>query len=146
MGSDYGIYAYYGTRNDLVRFASAYWHRVVAVASSSMLLADPDYKFSWQEVRKIFSKTVVGVAGGSVGNNVLHSLVMDLRPNQIKIADKSLYKMENINRVRLGYWDVVEGDELRNKAQVSAGQIYAVDPFINIHEYPEGLNAENVGR
>ena len=143
----YGMYAYYAGRNHLVRFSPPFWHRVVAVASSSKLMADPEDRLSWKEIRDIFEKTTIAVAGGSVGNNILHSIVMDLRPANVKIADKSLYKMENINRVRLSYWDIVEpGGGLRNKAIVTAEQLYAIDPYLNVHTYPEGISSVNIER
>ena len=150
---DYGVYAYYAQRNHLVRYCPAYWQRIVSIASSSKLIADPTGKRSWKEIRDIFDHTTVAVAGGSVGNSILHLTVMDLRPQHVKIADKSLYKMENINRVRLGYWDIVDSNArrrnlmetlLRNKAETTASQLYATDPFLNVHIYREGVHQNNI--
>jgi molybdopterin/thiamine biosynthesis adenylyltransferase len=150
---DYGFYAYYPERNDLVRFCPPYWHRVVAVASSSKLLADPENALSWAEIRNLFENTTIAVAGCSVGSSVINSIVMDLRPKNIKIADKSAYKMENVNRVRLSYYDMVNSQakksstvdlSLKNKAKVVAGQLYSIDPFLNVHVFEEGVNAENI--
>ena len=152
---DYGVYAYYSERNQLVRYCPPYWHRVVSIASSSKLIADPQNKYSWKEIRDIFESTTVAVAGASVGNSITHLAVMDMRPQHIKIADKSLYKMENINRVRLNYWDMVHSNAkrsnvtdslLRNKAEVVAGQLYAIDPYLNVHTYSEGLHQKNIDR
>jgi len=150
---DYGVYAYYRERNHLVRYCPPSWHRVVSIASSSKLIADPKGKHTWKEIRDIFEHTTVAVAGGSVGNNIMHGAVMDLRPRHVKIADKSLYKMENINRVRLNYWDIVQSNKnrlhasdtlLRNKAEVMASQLYAIDPYINVHIYNEGVHKGNI--
>lgn len=152
---DYGTYAYYADRKALVRYCSAYWHRLVSIASNSKLLSDPEDKLSWKEIRIILENTTIAVAGSSVGNNILHLAVMDLRPLHVKIADKSLYKMENINRVRLSYWDIVESNArrkectdmlLRNKAIVTASQLYSIDPYLTVHTYPEGINEGNVDR
>jgi len=149
----YGWFAYYPERNHLVHFCDPYWHKVVAVASSSTLLSDANFKLKWKEVRDIFSKTVIGVAGCSVGSNIIHNIMMDMRPDNIKIADKVPYKMENINRVRLGYWDMVKSNAaragimdvgLKNKAHVVADQIYSIDPFVNVYVYDEGLNMDNI--
>jgi molybdopterin/thiamine biosynthesis adenylyltransferase len=149
----YGYYAYYPEQNDLVRFCPPYWHHTVAVTSSSTLLTDKDKKLSWAEVREKLSTTVVAVAGCSVGSSVIHSLVMDMRPNSIKVADKSLYKMENINRVRLGYFEMVKSRAerasevdlaLKNKARVVADQLYAMDPYMNVFVYDEGVTLDNV--
>lgn len=148
----YGYFAYFPGRDHLVHFSDPYWHKVVAVASSSTLLTDPDFKLKWNEVRDILSKTVVAVAGCSVGSNIIHNIMMDMRPDNIKIADKVPYKMENINRVRLGYWDMVKSNAqrqnafevgLRNKAQVIADQIYSIDPFVNVYVYDDGVSGQN---
>ena len=81
------------------------------------------------------------MAGCSVGSSVINSVIMDLRPKNIKIADKSVYKMENINRVRLSYYEMVRSQSqrssvvdmsLKNKAKVVADQLYSIDPFLNV--------------
>lgn len=152
---DYGVYAYYAERNHLVRYCSPYWHRVVAIASSGKLIADPGDKYSWKQIRDIFENTTIAIAGGSVGNNIMHLAVMDLRPRYVKIADKSLYKMENINRVRLSYWDIVRSNDkrasfidslLRNKAEVMASQLYSIDPYLKVYVYNEGVHEKNINR
>ena len=152
---NYGVYAYYHGRNELVRYCDPFWHRVVATASSSKLLADPGQTQTWRALREVLETTTVAVAGGSVGNNVLHSVVMDLRPRAIKIADKSVYKMENINRVRLDYRHMVSPQStrtsdfdsaLRNKACVSAEQLYGIDPFIDVWVYQNGVTERDTER
>ena len=149
----YGVYAYYPEKMHLVRFCKKYWHHVVAVASSSKLYANPADTLTWKEIRELFAATTVAVAGCSVGNSIIQSTAMDLRPHSIKIADKSLYKMENINRVRLGYWEMVESNQkrknagdilLKNKALVTAAQLYAIDPFMNVYVYPDGISEVNI--
>ncbi len=149
----YGVHAYYPERKDLVRYCPEYWHHVVATASSSMLITDPTYSMKWVDVRKVLADTTLAIAGASVGNNVTHAAVMDLRPKNIKVADKSRYKMENINRVRLGYWDLVDSNKLRtdptqsllrNKAAVTASQLYAIDPYINVYTYENGIDDNGI--
>lgn len=150
---DYGFYAYYSEKNELVRFCPPFWHHVVAVASSSKLLADPANSLSWAQIRDLFENTTIAVAGCSVGSSVIHCAVMDMRPKNIKIADKSVYKMENINRVRLGYAEMVKSQaertsaadmSLKNKARVIAQQLYAIDPYLNVYVYDEGINEANI--
>ncbi|MDO8584754.1 MAG: ThiF family adenylyltransferase [bacterium] len=154
-GVTYGVYAYYAERNDLVRYCPKYWHRVVAVASNAKLISDPIGELSWREIRDIFDASVIAVAGASVGGSIIHAVAMDIRPDNLKIADKSLYKMENINRVRLGYWDMVRPNAdreavadmmLRNKADVTAAQLYSIDPYLNVYVYNEGITEKNIAR
>lgn len=150
---DYGYYAYYPEKNELARFCPPDWHHVVAVASSSKLLADLKNSLTWAQIRSLFADTAIAVAGCSVGSSVIHAAVMDMRPKNIKIADKSVYKMENINRVRLAYSEMVKSQaereslldlSLKNKAQVIAQQLYGIDPFLNVYVYDEGINHENI--
>lgn len=150
---DYGYYAYYPEKCDLVWYAPPFWHKVVSVASSSKLLADKEKKLSWKQIRKILEETTIAVAGCSVGSNVAHMVVMDMRPNHIKLADKSLYKMENINRVRLQYNEIVKsnaqrGDSLslpfQNKAETVARQLWAIDPYIFIDVFAQGVHEGNI--
>lgn len=151
---DYGYYAYYAEKNELVRFCPPFWHHVVSVASSSKLLADPKNSLSWAQIRDLFENTTIAVAGCSVGSSVIHSTIMDMRPKNIKIADKSVYKMENINRVRLSYAEMVKSQaervsvadlSLKNKAKVIAQQLYGIDPFLNVYIYDEGIDEKNIG-
>lgn len=149
----YGWYVYYEEKNDLAWYAPPFWHKVVAVASSSKLLSDAEGTLSWKQIREILENTTVAVAGCSVGSNVAHMVAMDLRPSNLKLADKSLYKMENINRVRISYSDIVKNNAerggefilpLQNKAESVAKQIYSMDPFIDIAVYPEGVHEGNI--
>lgn len=151
----YGVYAWYPRKRELVRFCPEFWHRIVATASTSMLFADPACALSWREIREKLESATIGIAGASVGNNIAHAIAMDIRPRTLRLADKSRYKMENINRVRLSYADLVETDALRkdatenllrNKSEVTAEQIAAIDPFMRIETFPEGLSEENIGR
>lgn len=152
---DYGWYAYYGERNHLVRYAPPFWHELVSVASSSKLMADPEQKLTWQEIRQVLRQTVVAVAGCSVGSSIAHTTILDLRPAALKVADKSVYKMENINRVRLSYQDIVKSQDarqslfdlaLKNKARTFADQVYAIDPFVDVYTYEEGITEENIAQ
>lgn len=151
----YGVYAWYPRKKELVRYCPEFWHRIVATASTSMLFSDPSGTMSWREVRERLESSRIGVAGASVGNNIAHAIAMDLRPRMLRLADKSRYKMENINRVRLGYADLVDSDAqrrdvtenlLRNKAEVTAEQISTIDPYIHIDIFPEGLTKENIAQ
>lgn len=150
---DYGYYVYYQDNNDLVRFCSPFWHHIVSIASNAKLLTDKNNELSWHQIRNIFKNATIAVAGCSVGSNIIQAITQDLRPGQIKIADKSFYKMENINRVKLSYKDIVKSNDkkinlidlgLKNKAEVTASQIYAIDPYMDIFVYQDGINETNI--
>lgn len=142
-----GTFAWYKNEQDLVHYASAFWHRVNLVASGGSLYRDPERKLSWHQVRERLSSLVVGVAGCSVGSSVIHAIVSDLRPRTIKIADRSRYKMENTNRVRITYRELPDAADqtlLAKKAPTVARQLYALDPYINVFTYDEGIDAQTV--
>jgi molybdopterin/thiamine biosynthesis adenylyltransferase len=143
----YGTYAWYPDKKHVVRYAPAWWHEVSLVASSGLLYRDAARTLSWLEVRKKLSSLVVGVAGCSVGSSVIHAVMSDMRPKSIKIADKSRYKMENTNRVRIGYHELLDPknhDILAKKALTVAAQVYALDPYCNVYVYDEGIDSTSV--
>lgn len=143
----YGTFAFYPQVGELVRYAPKFWHRVNLVASSGALYRDVERTLSWQEVRERLSSFVVGIAGCSVGSSVIHALVSDLRPDAIKIADKSRYKMENTNRVRITYREILDRAEpglLAKKVPTVAAQLYALDPYLDVFAYEEGITADTI--
>lgn len=137
--SDYGTWVYYPRRKHLVRFAPEFWHRLVLLMRNSTLLRDPEMKLSWLEIREKLARAVVGVTGCSVGNSATIAAMMDLRPNEIKIADFKNYSLTNANRVRISYEDLG-----RHKAVVTAEQISEIDPFAKISVYKDGVDEANV--
>lgn len=136
----YGILVYYPRKQHLVRFAPPFWHRLALLVRNSTLFQDADMKMAWEEVRTVFEKAIVAVAGCSVGNNIVHALAGDLRSLHMKVADQKEYHIPNANRVHLTYEDFG-----RNKAIVTAEQIHAIDPFMDISVYREGLHPANIG-
>ncbi|MBI2626077.1 MAG: ThiF family adenylyltransferase [Candidatus Nealsonbacteria bacterium] len=137
--SSYGIWVFYPAKNHLVRFVPLFWHRLSLLMRNSTLHRDPEMKMEWQKIRELFEKTVVAIAGCSVGNNAAHAIVGDIRPFHLKVADYKEFEMPNANRVRLTY-----ADFYRNKALVTAEQINAVDPFMRISVFNEGVHEGNI--
>ena len=137
--NDLAVWFYYPRKNHLVRYISESWHRLSLLVRNSTLLQEPQRMRSWSEHRMMFEGWVIAVAGCSVGNNIAHAIVRDLRPKFIKIADAKDFYLHNANRVQLSY------DQFgRNKAVVTAEQIHSIDPFINISVYEEGIHRENL--
>ncbi|OGY62820.1 MAG: hypothetical protein A2745_03450 [Candidatus Harrisonbacteria bacterium RIFCSPHIGHO2_01_FULL_44_13] len=133
------VWFFYPNDEDLVKFTAPFWHRMALLARNSYLLRDPKGALSWDEIRKIFDNAVIAVAGCSVGNSIIHAMVRDIRPNHFKIADLHKYKLTNANRVFLGYKDFGQ-----NKAVVTAKQIHAIDPFMKISVYAEGVHEKYI--
>ena len=133
-----GVFVYYPADKKLVRFAPMFWHRLTLISRNSLLLRDPKMKKDWREIRQIFESAVIAVAGCSVGGNIIHAIVQDLRPLHIKIADSKEFKISNANRVKITYKDIGQ-----NKAFTVAEQIHAIDPFIKISVYHQGIGLNN---
>lgn len=143
----YGVWAWYPAARELVRYVPAWWHQVALTASAGMLYRDVERRLSWQELRTLLSSCIVGVAGCSVGSSVIHALVSDLRPRAIKIADRSRYKMENANRVRITYRELRDAStdvHLSKKAPTVAAQLTAIDPFLQVYVYDEGITSATI--
>ncbi len=136
----YGTWVYYPRDRHLVRFAPLFWHRLSLVVRNSILIRDPEMKLTWPEIREQFEKSVIAVAGASIGNNAIHAVVQDIRPDRIKIADQKEYHMSNANRVRISYRDFG-----RNKAVLTSEQIHSIDPFVLISVFDSGLHSGNLG-
>ena len=137
--SGYGTLVYYPRRGHVVRFAPPFWHRLSLVVRNGTLFLDPEMKLDWQKVRNRFEQSVPAVAGCSLGNHVVHAVVFNVRPLHVKIADQDIFDLTNANRMRISY------DELgRNKAIVTAEQLHAIDPFLKISVFNEGIHAGNI--
>lgn len=80
-----------------------------------------------------------GIAGLSFGNGIALSLVYSGAANTIKIADKDIFETTNLNRVRVGLPSVKE-----LKTEVTAREIYEINPYADVHVYSDGLTEENL--
>jgi|SRR3989344_210364 len=135
----YGNWVYFPRDDKLVRFAEKYWHRIALLVRNSTLIADPEMKMSWFQIRERFDNAVIAVAGCSLGNNVAHAVARDLRPLKMKVADHKDYQLTNANRVHLTYDDLN-----RNKAIVTAEQLNSLDPFMDVSVFSEGVHEGNI--
>ena len=91
------------------------------------------------EEQKKFYESVVGIAGLSVGNSVILAIALQGGARHIRLADFDTLALSNLNRIRSGI------DHLGlNKAEITARQIYLLNPYTIIDIFPEGLTANNI--
>ncbi len=91
------------------------------------------------EEQKKFYDAVIGIAGLSVGNSVALAIVLQGGARRIKIADHDTLELSNLNRIRAGI------DALGvPKVDITARQIYALNPYAVVETYPDGLTPENI--
>lgn len=92
-----------------------------------------------KEEQEVFYNSTVGIAGLSVGNSIALAIALQGGAKHIKLADHDNLSLSNINRVRSGV------DNLGVlKVEVTARQIYVLNPYVEIDIFPEGLTKDNV--
>lgn len=81
----------------------------------------------------------VGVAGLSVGAAAMQALVQSGGPRDISIADYDTLEFTNLNRLRASAADVGT-----LKIDIVARDTWELDPFAQLHRYPDGITGETV--
>lgn len=92
-----------------------------------------------REEQKKLGQFTAAIAGLSFGNGIALSLVYSGVSNSIKVADKDIFETTNLNRVRVGLKSVNEP-----KVDVTAQEIYEINPYADVHSFPNGLHEENI--
>lgn len=87
----------------------------------------------------ILRKKKVGVVGLSVGQSISLVLAMERICGELRIADFDVLELANLNRIRAGVHNMGV-----NKSVLVAREIMEIDPYFNLHCYPEGLTAANM--
>lgn len=88
-----------------------------------------------------FYHSVIGVAGLSVGNSVALAIVLQGGARHIKLADNDRLALSNLNRVRAGVQNIG-----LSKIELTAREIYTINPYAHVELFPDGLNKKNISR
>jgi molybdopterin/thiamine biosynthesis adenylyltransferase len=88
--------------------------------------------------QKKFYNSVVGIAGLSVGNSAALAIVLQGGAKHIKLADHDRLALSNTNRIRTGITSLG-----LLKVEMTARQIYELNPYAKVETFPEGLNEKN---
>ncbi|MEK7185437.1 MAG: ThiF family adenylyltransferase [Patescibacteria group bacterium] len=89
--------------------------------------------------QKKFYETTIGIAGLSVGNSVALAIVLQGGAKHIKLADHDRLALSNLNRIRSG----VEFLGV-SKVEMTARQIYTINPYAEVEIFPDGLGKHNM--
>jgi hypothetical protein len=156
---DYGTYVWDPIAENLYLVAPEFWHRLALVTSNAKLVADPERRLGWREIRQRLEGAVVGFAGLSVGGNLLEGWLREARPRQVKVADPDWIEVTNLNRgERLSLRHAVASRSTRSeprcpydvmrlsKAECIAYEQALVDPYVTFHVYSDGITRANVDR
>ena len=129
----HGRWIHYPWRGTLVHVLEEKAFRQVRTSRNRNLITE--------EEQRRFADAVVGIAGLSVGNSIALAIVLQGGANRIRLADFDLLSLSNINRVRASVADLGA-----NKAEMTARQIFEIDPYAQVDIVAEGLTQETIGR
>jgi len=125
----YGTWAWYPWSRTLVHFLPEALHTELRTARNRNLIT--------QEKQKQFYQSRIGIAGLSVGNAVVASIIHTGGAKYLSIADKDILSGSNTNRIRCGF------DSLGlSKIAIIAREVYALNPYASISAFPDGLTKE----
>jgi len=91
-----------------------------------------------KEQKKLFSSTI-GIVGLSVGNTIALSLAYSGIGNTMKLAEHDTLDTSNLNRIRVGVSHVNFP-----KIEITAQQIYEINPYATLTLYAHGLNKKTL--
>ncbi len=91
--------------------------------------------------QEIFYNSVIGIAGLSVGNSVALAIVLQGGARHIRLADFDKLALSNTNRIRTGIQNLG-----LPKVEMTARQIYEINPYTKVEIFSEGLNPKNIER
>ncbi|MDO8592509.1 MAG: ThiF family adenylyltransferase [bacterium] len=113
------------------------------------ILVEPDFQLLRMARNKLlisekeqdnFYASSVGIVGLSVGNSIILAIVLEGGAQSIKLADHDRLTLSNTNRIRSGIDSL--GD---SKVEMTARQIYSINPYARVELFSNGLSEENIG-
>lgn len=121
------IWIYYPWLNKVIRSLSEEIYFELRTARNRNIIT--------KEEQENYRNCKVGLIGLSVGSNILLALVLNGGPKTLKITDPDTIEISNLNRLRAPLSAVG-----MNKTVFASQQIWEIDPFADLHLWPEGIN------
>lgn len=129
-----GRWVYFPWRHSLVRCLPAHEYQQVRTSRNNNLITKNE--------QKKFENAVIGIAGLNVGNPVAVCLALESGSRKrMKLADNDFLSLSNFNRFRAGLPDLG-----KNKAILTAEQIWEIDPYVPLEILPKGIGPHMVER
>ncbi|MEK7616336.1 MAG: ThiF family adenylyltransferase [Patescibacteria group bacterium] len=128
-----GRWVYYPWLNTIVHILPEQEFFLVRTARNRNLITA-------EEQEKFYNSTI-GIGGLSIGNSVALAIVLQGGGQRIKLADFDRLSLTNTNRVRAG----VQNLGLL-KIEITARQIYEMNPYAVVECFPDGLTPENLDK
>jgi molybdopterin/thiamine biosynthesis adenylyltransferase len=126
-----GTWVFYPWRSTLVHVLNDKDYQEVRTARNKNLI-------NKDEQDKFYNSTI-GIAGLSVGNSIALAIVLQGGARHIKLADHDKLALTNINRIRTGAYNLGI-----LKVEITAREIYEINPYAEIEIFPEGLSMQNI--
>ncbi len=94
-----------------------------------------------KQEQKTLKDAVVGMVGLSIGNAMAVSMAYTGAANTMKLADFDVLSTSNLNRIRSGL-----GFIGKRKIDITAQQIYEINPYAKLELYDKGLKKEQLDK
>jgi molybdopterin/thiamine biosynthesis adenylyltransferase len=126
-----GLWAYFPWNHSLSHILPSQAFFTVRTARNRDLIT--------QVEQKKFYSAVVGIGGLSVGNSIALAITLQGGAKHIKLADHDRLALSNTNRIRTSITNLGV-----LKVEMTARQIYELNPYAKVEIFSEGLNKNNI--
>lgn len=127
----FGYWVYYPWNDYLVHFLPENLHTEIRTSRNRNLISTNE--------QEIYYRSTVAIAGLSVGNSSMATLLYTGGPKNIRLADHDILSASNLNRIRTSFLKLGQ-----KKSDIAAQEIYEVNPYSNIKLFRNGLNSNNL--
>jgi hypothetical protein len=127
----FGIWVYYPWNNHVVHFLPEELHTELRTSRNRNLITAAEQTKYYQ--------SSVGIAGLSIGNSIVGTLLHTGGPKNLRLADFDILSASNTNRIRTSFINLG-----LKKTMIAAREIYEVNPYAELQLYPEGIKSENL--
>jgi hypothetical protein len=129
----FGIWVYYPWNNYLVHFLPEDLHLELRTARNRNLITKT-------EQQRYYNSTV-GIAGLSIGNSIVGTLLHTGGPKYMRLADYDILSASNTNRIRTSFINLG-----LKKTEIAQREIYEVNPYAKLVVYDDGLRLDLLER
>jgi tRNA threonylcarbamoyladenosine dehydratase len=126
---EYGVWMYYPWNTYLVHFLPEKLHLLIRTARNRNLITENE--------QNTYYNSTVGIAGLSIGNSVVGTLLHTGGTKYMRLADFDRLSATNINRMRTSFTHIG-----MKKTEIACQEIYEVNPYADLTVYPDGLRKD----
>jgi len=127
----YGVWMYYPWNNNLIHLLNE--DEFIEVRTNRNKL-----KITQSEQDELRKKSI-GIIGLSVGHSIALTIATERICGELRLADFDTLELSNLNRIRSGVHQLG-----LPKVIIAAREIAEIDPYLNVHIFPEGITDNNM--